>query len=590
MKRYYLFLVLILLGSCKKALERNPLDSLTPDEAFSSEENLQLYINSFYSQMIPTPADIYGYGDFSNLYIGDKLSDIITVRDVSPYLYGVYSAQQATGWTWTTLRNVNYFLANYQKAPVAEARKNHYAGIARFFRAWFYYNKVKQFGDVPWYSQPLSPTDEALYKAKDPRTLVMDSVLADINFACENIDSKKDNTCSAITKWVALALKSRICLYEGTYRKYHTELSLSGTAQTWLQNAAESANQIMTSGTYSLNSTGNPDKDYRTLFVSENPPSSEVMLASISNNTLKKWHVANWTFTSASLGPKISFVKRFINTYLNIDGTRFTDGAGYATEEFQDEVKNRDKRLSQTIRLGNYKRSDGSPAPPDFLYTFTGYHILKFTTDDKSLDGINGNFNSIPIIRYAEVLLNYAEAKAELGTFSTDDWNKTIALLRQRAGITNIAMPTTIDAYMQANFFDDISSIPVLEVRRERGIELAGEGLRYDDLKRWKKGKLLEKEYDGIYVPEKNKLVDLNEDGVPDVSFVDQAPAVSVPGVVYVIIDNASVKLSEGDKGRIIWRANIVRDYADKKYYAPIPFNELVLNKNLVQNDGWDHP
>jgi hypothetical protein len=313
-------------------------------------------------------------------------------------------------------------------------------------------------------------------------------------------------------------------------------------------------------------------------------------LAAVYNNTLKKWHVANWTFTSASLGPKISFVKRFINTYLNIDGSRFTQVPGYETMEFPDEVKNRDQRLSQTIRLGSYKRSDGTPAPPDFLYTFTGYHILKFTTDDKSFDGIQGNFNSIPRMRYAEVLLNYAEAKAELENFTTDDWDKTIGLLRKRAGITDISMPTSIDTYLQSNFFDDINSIPILEIRRERGIELAGEGFRYDDLKRWKKGELLEKEYDGMYVSEMNKLMDLNEDGDPDVIFVDQMPSTTVPGVVYVVVDNAAIKLTEGNKGRIIWRANIEREYSAKKYYAPIPFNELILNNNLVQNEGWDHP
>jgi hypothetical protein len=215
---------------------------------------------------------------------------------------------------------------------------------------------------------------------------------------------------------------------------------------------------------------------------------------------------------------------------------------------------------------------------------------LKFTTDDKSLDGVQGNFNSIPRMRYAEVLLNYAEAKAELGSFTTDDWDKTIGLLRKRAGITDLSMPTSIDTYLQLNFFNDINSIPILEIRRERGIELAGEGFRYDDLKRWKKGELLEKEYDGMYVSEMNKLMDLNEDGTPDVTFVDQMPSSTVPGVVYVVVDNAAIKLSEGNKGRIIWRANIERAYPEKKYYAPIPYNELILNKNLMQNDGWDHP
>lgn len=588
MKLYYFFILILLFSSCSDMLDRKPMDSLSPDEAFASEENLQLYINSFYT-IVPYADQIYGGASTED---GSILSDIVTIRDTPPYLLvGEFDSHDASRWDWGELRNINYFLSQISQSPVIESRKKHYTGIARFFRAWFYFEKVKRFGDVPWYNMPLDPNDEEqLFKARDPRTVVMDSVLADINFACNNIDSGKDNSCSQVTKWVALALKSRICLYEGTYRKYHTELSLSASVNSWLQGAVDAANEIMNSGEYHLYETGNPDNDYRQLFINESPKSDEIMLASIYNNTLKKWHLANWRFTSASYGPKISFVKRFVNTYPNIDGSRFTEIPGYETVEFQNEVKNRDKRLSQTIRMGNYTRSDGKPAVPDFQYTYTGYHIKKFTTDDVSIDGVQQNANSIPVIRYAEVLLNFAEAKAELGNFTSGDWDKSIALLRNRAGITNSSMPTTIDQYMQVNFFDDINSIPILEVRKERAIELACEGFRYDDLKRWKKGRLLEKEYDGIYVPGKNILLDLNEDGTPDVEFVDKVPSSTITGVVYYIIDNSSVKLSEGDKGKLIWRANVQREYPDKKYLYPIPYNQLVMNENLIQNEGWDHP
>jgi len=253
----------------------------------------------------------------------------------------------------------------------------------------------------------------------------MDSVLADINFASTYITSTKDATSSTITKWVALALKSRICLYEGTYRKYHTELGLTATANTWLQNAVSAAETLMASGQYKVYSTNNPDKDYRTLFISQAPVNAEVILANTFNDALKRYHDANWTFTSASYGNNICFVKRFINTYLNIDGTRYTDEPNYNTTVFNEEVKNRDKRLYQTIRAAPYKRADGTPAPPDFGQAFTGYQELKFTTDDKSIDTKAFNFNSIPLIRYAEVLLNDAEAKAELGTFTATDWNNT---------------------------------------------------------------------------------------------------------------------------------------------------------------------
>ncbi len=151
-------------------------------------------------------------------------------------------------------------------------------------------------------------------------------------------------------------------------------------------------------------------------------------------------------------------------------------------------------------------------------------------------------------------------------------------------------MPTTVDAYMSANFFADVTSPVLMEVRRERGVELCSENFRYDDLMRWKQGKLLEKEFDGIYVPAMNTVYDLNEDGTPDVSFVSAIPATKVTGVVYVVINNTTTKLSEGTSGRVIWRANLVKTFQDYKYFKPIPYNELVLNKNLVQNPIWDKP
>jgi len=588
MKSYNSIFLLLVLSSCSKLFDKTPGDRFTPAEAFSTEENIQLYVNGFYSQLVPSAEEIYGLQ--GNLYFGDAMSDIAAIRDVPPYLHGVYSSNQAVGWDWGALRNINYFLENLSSANISDARKLHFEGVGRFFRAWFYYKKVKMFGDVPWYDTPLSPTDETLYKARDPRSVVMDLVLQDINFACDHISDIKDNTSSTITKWVALALKSRICLFEGTYRRYHDELGLTASVDQWLNEAADAAGKVMQSGSYSLNSSDNPKADYRALFVSENPVSTEVILASVYNANLRKWHTANWAFTSASLGPKLSLVKPFINTYLNLDGSRFTDNPSFQTTGFAEEVKNRDHRLSQTIRLGDYIRSENTLSPPDFNYTYTGYHFKKYTTEERRLDFVGENANSIPVFRYAEILLNYAEAKAELGQFSASDWSTTIAALRTRAGIQNVDFPMDVDKYLQENFFPEINSAVLLEIRRERGIELVGEGLRYDDLKRWKKGELLERTYEGIYISELNTLVDLNEDGAPDVSFVNSLPATQVPGVVYYIIDNDIVKLSDGTKGNLLWRANIEKKYPDYKYLAPIPFNELVMNKNLEQNEGWDKP
>jgi hypothetical protein len=562
--------------SCKKDLDLKPFDKLSPATAFNTEKDLQLYANSFYT-ILPTGNDIVR---------GDALSDYLVGRTPSNYLYGTFNATMATGWTWSNLRNVNYFLEQYKQASVSTEALNHFGGLARFFRAWYYFDMVKQFGDLPWYNKPLAVNDPDLYKPRDPRTLVMDSVLADLDFACKNLRAAKDNSASQITKWVALAFKSRVCLFEGTFRKYHTELGLTATANKWLTEAANAADELIAAKNYSLHNSASATASYRDLFRSETPFADETILSAVNNKSLRIFNDANWYWTSATYGGRFSLIKTFINTYLKTDGTRFTDQAGFNEMPFATEVKNRDLRLQQTIRMGNYTR-DGVVAPPDFTYTYSGYMPLKLTLDAKATDGVAENFNSLPVIRYAEVLLNYAEAKAELNTFTTTDWDRTIKLLRTRAGITNSAMPATADTYLQQKYFPDISDPVLLEIRRERGIELVLEGFRYDDLKRWKAGKLLEMQYDGMYVPAMDIPYDLNEDTKPDVAFVTKVPANKVPGVYYFIVDGQQFKLSEGTKGKLILMDNLARKYEDHKYLYPIPYDEIVLNPALTQNPQW---
>lgn len=566
----------MVMQSCKKTLDLKPFDKISPATAFNTEKDLQLYTNSFYL-ILPTGNDIAH---------GDALSDYLVGRSLSNYIYGTFNSTLATGWEWKNLRNVNYFLKHYQQAKVPQETSDHYAGLARFFRAWFYFDMVKQFGDVPWYSKAMDAEDPDLYKPRDQRSLVMDSVLADLNFACSHIRSAKDNSASQITRWVALAFKSRVCLYEGTFRKYHPELNLVSTAPQWLNEAINAATEMMTGNKYKLYTGSAGDANYRDLFRNEIPKSDEVILAAVNNKSLRVFNDANWYWTSATYGGRFSLIKSFVNTYLKLDGSRFTDQTGYDEIPFWNEVKNRDLRLQQTIRTAGYKR-DNTIAPPDFTYTYTGYQPIKLTLDSKATDGVAENYNSLPIMRYAEVLLNYAEAKAELNTFTTDDWNNTIQLIRSRAGISNSPLPASPDSYLQQKYFPGINDPVILEVRRERGIELALEGFRYDDLKRWKAGKLLEMEYDGMYVPTMDTPYDLNEDGKPDVAFVNQVPSNKVPGVYYFILDGQQFKLSGGTTGNLILLSNLPRSYEDFKYLYPIPYDEIVLNPALEQNPGW---
>ena len=591
MKKYYIFILLgcLSMAACKK-LDQQPESTATKGAVFGTENGLKLYTNSFYNMgFLPKRSTT-----------GDAMSDYLAVRSVPDFVRpGAYGANNSDGWSWTDLRNINYFIENCNDPKVPAAVRNNYIGIARYYRAYFYMEKVKRFGDVPWIGKALDIDDPALKAGRDKRELVMDSVLADINFACANIQTTNDPSRTLVTKWVAYAYKSRLCLFEGTFRKYHTELNLTGTANKWLEEAASAADNVIKNAGYSLNTAGGPGVSYRQVFTSNTPVSGEVLQAATSDLNLGVLHDANWWWTSGTYGAKASFTRTFINTYLNLDGTPYTNDPAYRTMLFKDEVKNRDLRLKQTIRLGDYKRVNNGQqvaAPPLFSYTFTGYQPIKMTLDDIYFDAGSLNTNAVALFRYAEVLLNYAEAKAELGTLSNADWTLTIGALRSRAGITGglSAKPVVADPYLMTNYFPGITDPSLLEIRRERGIELSLEGFRFPDLLRWKRGALMEQEWNGFYVPQLNTPMDLNEDGILDVAFYQGTrPAPAVAGVTYVdvsaTIGNAvnSQLLKNGSSGELIWMKEIPRQFADRNYYYPIPLNDLQRNPNLKQNAGW---
>ncbi|MEY3321682.1 MAG: hypothetical protein RLZZ417_1265 [Bacteroidota bacterium] len=569
-------------------LEEFPEATTTKGPIFGSESGLILYTNSFYNIL-----------NGKNLHRADAISDYLCRKDSPAFITpGNYSAEVSSGWSWSDLRNINYFIANCNDPKLSVSIRNNYLGIARFFRAWFYFEKVKRFGNVPWIGKPLDVSDkELLFKSQDSRKLIIDSIIADLNFASENITSKSENTRSLITKYVAYAFLARVCLYEGTYRKYHTQLGLTSTSNALLEQAATAAKKVMDEGGYKLYDGAGIDKSYRQVFINPAPISTEVMLSAVCDLALNNLNDANWYWTSGTYGDKANFIRSFINTYLKIDGTPYTNDPAYKTMLFKDEVKGRDKRLQQTIRTGDYKRINNGileAAPPLFSYTFTGYQPIKWTLDDMYYDTRDLNINSVSIFRFAEVLLNFAEAKAELGTITDAEWAATVGLLRKRAGITGgiSSKPTVVDPYLKSTYFPELNDATLLEIRRERGIELCLEGFRFDDLMRWRKGNLLEMEWNGMYVPSLDTPLDLNEDGKLDVAFFKKLPT-KVAGVTYVEVSPLisgkpnSQLLKNSDNGELTWLNNIVRKFEEKHYLYPIPAGDMITNPNLKQNPGW---
>lgn len=217
-KILYLVLTVLLCCSCSNFLERDPENDVSSDAFFNSENDLKLYTNSFINSLL----------DIDDFTYGDQYTDVVSTNSSTNYFRAGWNANQQGGWSWGDLRSINYMLDNMKKAKgkVSDVVYNHYEGVARFWRARFYYDMVKNFGGVPWYDHVLNNTDSlGLYKKRDSRQVVMSKILEDLNFASSNCLAAAEYTRSStrISKYVALALKSRVCLYEGTYRKCHTE-------------------------------------------------------------------------------------------------------------------------------------------------------------------------------------------------------------------------------------------------------------------------------------------------------------------------------------------------------------------------------
>lgn len=590
MKRYIIIAIALITGlTACDMLDTKPLSQISPATYFKTETDLQLFSNTFYNNLL----DKDPYDDQSDLYIQ---------QDLSAEMIGGNKRtvpNSGGGWSWGDLRKMNTLLAYIDQCE-DEAAIVKYTALTRFFRAYFYFDKVKRFGDVPWYDVELGSADEDLYKPRDSRELVMTRMIEDIDYAIENLPSAVSTF--RVNKWAALALKARFCLYEGTYRKYH-QLNLEGNDYSYyLQQSAAAAEELIKEGPYSLYSTGNPNKDYLMLFAQEDASTEEYILAIKFDFSLGIYHNATAHTVVATQG-RPGVTRKMINSYLKVDGTAFTDQEGWQETAFVEEVKDRDPRLAQSIRTPGYTRIGKTEVlAPDLTGSVTGYHPVKYVQDPTASGGnVDRNERStcdIPVFRYAEVLLNYAEAKAELGALTQNDLDISINELRNRVGMPDLNMQTANanpDWYLSSaeygytNVAGSNKGV-ILEIRRERAIELTQEGFRFDDLVRWKAGTAIDQEIHGMYFQQPGEY-DLTGDGVADVILYEEGTSKpSAPDGVQVLLIGQDILLTEGNRGYIFYHKNIARTKfsEERDYLYPIPINERSLNKYLTQNPGWN--
>lgn len=565
-----------LLNACDDAfMDRTPKDRLSPATYFQTENELRTYVNRFYTAL-PSDSEIFG-GSCNDNKIYHSVPDCIRGTRTVPVTGG--------GWSWGALRNINFFLDHINTFPGDDLIKNHYEGVARFFRAYFYFEKVKLFGDVPWYDTSIGTNDyDMLFKARDPRSFVMESVLEDLDFAIQHLRTAKSTT--DITRWTALALKSRAMLFEGTFGKYH---GFSGYEK-FLEESVSASRQLMEDSDYNIYGN-NPETSYRELFIANDAITDEIILAREYNNSIPFNHSVNFHSNSGSFGqPGLN--KTFVNTYLMKDGTRFTDLPDYDKKTLFEETQNRDPRLSQTVRTPGYKQLyEEVTSVPQFAETYTGYQLIKYVTER---DRTFNCENDLPIFRFAEVLLNYAEAKAELGTLSQSDLDNSVQLIRDRVGMPGIDMamvnanpdPYLLDLY--GNVSGPNTGV-ILEIRRERAIELVREGHRWWDLMRWKEGQLVTRTFYGLYFPGPGEYDLYNEGKIDLVLYVGEEPENKIDRAQYYEYGTGRFTFTEGlNGGYMVINGNVSKIFDETRdYLYPIPIQELTLNPNFVQNPGW---
>ncbi len=576
MKKFLLFFAAgLLLTSCSDLLDTEPYDQFTKANYFTNETNVQLFANYFYNTFT-------GYGSGSGDYYFNFLNDDQATTGIQPW---TYTAAPGTASAWDNpyveIRRANTLINAVPGIDgMSDASKNNWLGIGRLYRAWQHFKVVRNYGDCYWVEKELDSSDEdILYGARQPRNDVMDKILEDLNFACDNI-SANESSRVAFNKYVALSMKAEICLFEGTYCKYVAKDN--SRSNKYLTEAKNACNEIMKSEKFSLNAS------YKANFDSENLAGNNEMILYKHYNYGSMAHgTIDYTCGSTIVH---GMTKDAFDSYLFTDGkplastsldksdegkiVKIIDNSGLYEEpqpyiDITDVLANRDPRLAAQVDNilqfpgCGYARFPGQKTISAQSTSSSGYGVLLFDNekyaDNNALrQATNGNWTDAPIFWYAQTLLNYAEACAELGSISQSDLDKSINLLRDRVGMPHLT--TSPDADPANNM--GVSAL-IWEIRRERRVELMYcMNDRYYSLLRWNQLQLLDTK-----------------------KYPNQTLGAHV-GNFGADIDLSKVDLNSD--GYIDFRNNGAERVWDSKYNLyPIPNDQYNLNKQIGQNPGW---
>jgi len=584
-----MMIAMIAIVSCKKndLLNLTPPTQLSDASYWNTPADLVTYANNFYNYQ-----DVfYLGGNIGNFDIDDNSDNLLPTRPDNR-LDGLNTVVANSSYPdWAGIYDANYFLANYQRVKGDPSVINPSVGEAYFFRAQLYFNALQLVGGVPWINKPLQSTDTALiYAPRQPRNILADSIVSDLNRAIALLPSKGGTTQQLrYYKEYAEAFLSRVCLYEGTWEKYHAgdAFGVSGqNGSTFLQEAADAAQACMNSGIFGLDNVRVPNGYFNLFNLIDYSASKEVIFWKAYNQTPdfinNAWQNFYQLGSTGSAADGLS--QSLINDYLCIDGKPISVSPLYKGDDtLLHVIANRDPRLHQTIfTYGDTVVTNNPGSTPLFLFTYpafntgnnictTGYQIKKGLSYNANLNTYTGGSGTQGLIymRYAEVLLNYAEAKAELGTITQGDIDLSINLLRDRVGMPHLNMASiTTDPHW---IFPELPPI-INEVRRERRVELSCEGFRLNDILRWAAAPdLIVKKQPAGAASKQFLTVPLQGGG----SFV-VGSNIFLNAQEYIIPYGNNPNVASG------YGFNVGRDYL-----LPIPLAQTVANPKIKQNPGW---
>ena len=573
-----LFLALGIMGCEKDFLDVPPTNQFEDPGYWTSEENVETFAYGFYPAYFVGYGSSYTWGDY---FSGEVLNDDFAPS--APAQFPKVAPASGGGWSFAWVRKANIFIDRIQLANMDEEANAHWTGIGRFFRALEYHDLVNRFGDVPWYGEEIAEDDiDNLYRPRDPRGFVMDKVLEDMMYAAENVRENVDNEQQMVDRSVVLAFMSRIFLFEGTWQKYNE--GDTQRAAKYLEAAKWAANEVIESGQFSLG-------DYRSVFnslsLAGNP---EVILYREYEEGILTHALNSYNNKEPQTGPS----KDALDVYLAEDGLPIEISPLYEGDHGVEELfANRDERMSETFVPYELRVNQTSSR-----YSTSGVAVHKFLNEeiaDEPIGSSNLNPTDAPIIRYGEVLINYAEAAAELATlggpaFTQADLDKSVNVLRSRPEVNLPDLQIVGDMpAVNGQTYDDPDRDPdvpgiIWEIRRERRVELMMEGFRNDDLRRWGK----------YHYVDTIENYDINMG-----AWIDK----EVLQAQYPDADLSAIHLADADGNRLPATATqgyivpasspeVQRTFDDPRVYLyPLPLDQIKLYADqgvtLEQNPGW---